>query len=100
MNDPRTPAGDGEVEEAAAQAPGPTGAGAADAESTSVEPTAESNPGEPTSVEPDWKRRKRLAEVFGEALPEVSREERAREGGDRKGTPDDWFRSQVPPHHG
>lgn len=50
--------------------------------------------------EPDWKRRKRLAEVFGDALPEVSGDERARERGDRTGMPDEWFTSQVPPHHG
>ncbi|MDT0203113.1 hypothetical protein [Nocardioides sp. AE5] len=70
---------------------------AAEAESPSTPKAAE--PAEP--AEPEWKRRKRMAAVFGDGgLPQVSAEERAREGGDRSGTPDDWFRSQVPPHHG
>ena len=47
-------------------------------------------------------RRRRRAKVFGEVLPEGTSDERGdgwcervpREGGD------EWFRRQVPPHHG
>lgn len=49
------------------------------------------------------KRRRRLAEVFGEDLPEQTSDDR-----DRPGEPDgadaaareEWLRRQVPPHHG
>ncbi len=48
----------------------------------------------------DWERKRRLAEVFGEAVPETTSDERdAGEGsGQRNG--DTWLREQVPPHHG
>ena len=44
-------------------------------------------------------RRERLAEIFGEELPEQVRDDAdaARGGG---GGVDDWLREQVPPHHG
>jgi hypothetical protein len=54
-------------------------------------------------AEPEWRRRRRLAAVFGDVLPETTSDERAPEtaveasdedAGDR------WLRSQVPPHHG
>ena len=49
--------------------------------------------------EPEWKRRRRLAAVFGEDVPEQTSDDRdARE--DRSGKGDDWYRDQVPPHHG
>ena len=49
--------------------------------------------------EPEWKRRRRLAAVFGDAVPEQTRDDAdARE--DRAGKGDDWYRDQVPPHHG
>lgn len=61
-----------------------------------------STPGRDASeepAEPDWQRRRRLAEVFGEAVPDqTSDESDARE--DRSGKGDDWYREQVPPHHG
>jgi hypothetical protein len=47
-------------------------------------------------------RRRRVAEVFGDVLPDTTSDERddaegrGAEGGDR----DHWLRSQVPPHHG
>lgn len=42
-------------------------------------------------------RRRRLAEVFGEVLPETTSDERAAAPeGDR----DDWYRENRPPHHG
>ncbi|MEZ5095480.1 MAG: hypothetical protein R2731_04850 [Nocardioides sp.] len=42
-----------------------------------------------------WVRRRRLAEVFGDVLPEQPSDDRG--GG---ATPDAWWRDQVPPHHG
>ena len=52
--------------------------------------------------ETEWERRKRLAAVFGDTLPDTTRDERddeAREdpGADRG---EAWLKSQVPPHHG
>jgi len=52
--------------------------------------------------ETDWQRRKRLAEVFGDALPETTKDERddsaPRSGAESQS--DRWLREQVPPHHG
>ncbi|WP_299049954.1 hypothetical protein [uncultured Nocardioides sp.] len=55
------------------------------------------------ATESDWQRRRRLAEVFGEVLPQTTRDERdpgedaPRDGGSAG---DRWLREQVPPHHG
>ena len=48
--------------------------------------------------EPEWKRRRRLEAVFGEGMPEQTSDDRDR--GARSGKGDDWYRDQVPPHHG
>ena len=53
--------------------------------------------------ETDWQRRRRLAAVFGDTLPETTSDER--ELGDpaadaREDPTEAWLRSQVPPHHG
>ena len=54
---------------------------------------------EPAEREAEWKRRRRLAEVFGDAGPDQTSDDRdPRE--DRSGKSDDWYRDQVPPHHG
>jgi hypothetical protein len=51
-------------------------------------------------TEQDWERRRRLAEVFGDVLPDTTDDERdpvdrpAQERGDA------WLEEQVPPHHG
>jgi hypothetical protein len=52
--------------------------------------------------ESDWERRRRLAEVFGDNLPDTTSDER-----DLDERPDDaarrtdtWLEEQVPPHHG
>jgi hypothetical protein len=48
-------------------------------------------------AETDWERRRRLAEVFGDPLPESTRDDRddaPEPVGDR------WLEEQVPPHHG
>jgi hypothetical protein len=51
--------------------------------------------------ETDWERRRRLAEVFGDALPETTKDERDDESrSQRESGTDAWLRAQVPPHHG
>ena len=55
------------------------------------------------SEESDWQRRRRLAAVFGDVLPDTTSNERepettAEASGEDAG--DRWLRSQVPPHHG
>ena len=54
--------------------------------------------------EPDWVRRRRLAAVFGEVLPESTTDDRetdGRDAGARSGDAgEDWLKAQVPPHHG
>ena len=44
-------------------------------------------------------RKRRLAEVFGEVLPETTSDERDEERGAEDSARDAWFRDQVPPHH-
>jgi len=53
--------------------------------------------GEP-AAESEWERKRRLAEVFGDVLPETTRDER--DPGAEPSGGDDWLRAQVPPHHG
>jgi hypothetical protein len=54
----------------------------------------------------DAERRRRRARVFGEVLPDRTRDERGDDGSGagRGGGSDDpseeWLRRQVPPHHG
>lgn len=47
-------------------------------------------------------RKRALARVFGDVLPDGSRDERPAAWGDpdNGGRDDDWFRREVPPHHG
>ena len=49
--------------------------------------------------EPEWQRRRRLAAVFGEDTPDQTSDDRD-PAEDRPGKGDDWYRDQVPPHHG
>lgn len=52
-------------------------------------------------AESEWERRRRIAAVFGDVLPETTRDEREpepRESGEDPG--EAWLRAQVPPHHG
>ena len=49
--------------------------------------------------EPEWKRRRRLAAVFGDVVPEQTSDDRD-PGGPGAGKGDDWYRAEVPPHHG
>ncbi|SEB64855.1 hypothetical protein SAMN04489844_0760 [Nocardioides exalbidus] len=56
-------------------------------------------PEQEPEVEPQWKRRRRLAAVFGDSTHEQTSDDTdARE--DRSGKGDAWYREQVPPHHG
>ncbi|WP_322937754.1 hypothetical protein [Nocardioides bizhenqiangii] len=52
--------------------------------------------------ETDWERRRRLAAVFGDVLPEVTGDEKdpAERADDGDSAGDRWLKSQVPPHHG
>lgn len=45
-------------------------------------------------------RRRRIAAVFGEVLPDTTADERDPEGAEDRGDGDSWLRAQVPPHHG
>jgi hypothetical protein len=47
-----------------------------------------------------WQRRRRLAEVFGDVLPETTGDERAPGEPEDDSAADAWLRAQVPPHHG
>lgn len=46
----------------------------------------------------DLARKRRLAEVFGDALPEQTRDDV--DPGEPTESRDEWFKRQVPPHHG
>ena len=53
--------------------------------------------------EPDWVRRRRLAAVFGDVLPEATSDDAAEPGSEpaaEKNRSEEWLRRQVPPHHG
>jgi hypothetical protein len=50
-------------------------------------------------AETDWQRRRRLAAVFGEVLPETTSDERD-PAAPREDAGEAWLRAQVPPHHG
>ncbi len=45
-------------------------------------------------------RRRKLAEVFGDVLPEGTADDRSDGWGERDGGNEDWLRGEVPPHHG
>ncbi len=45
-------------------------------------------------------RRRRIADVFGDVLPDTTADEQDPEGSDDRGDGDSWLRAQVPPHHG
>jgi hypothetical protein len=63
---------------------------------------------EPTSREisrAEVERRRRLAEIFGEVLPDQTSDDAGETGdaADRRTAEkvqEDWLKSQVPPHHG
>lgn len=65
-----------------------------------AEPAAASSAGSVPAKEPAWKRRARLAAVFGDVLPESTRDDRDPEASGDAGTSEEWLKRQVPPHHG
>ncbi len=68
------------------------------------EPAESGESGEPAeSGESAWQRRRRLDAVFGEVLPETTRDDRDDREAARDPSADPaetWLRAQVPPHHG
>ncbi|WP_072847441.1 hypothetical protein [Rhodococcus tukisamuensis] len=44
--------------------------------------------------------RARLARIFGDVLPETTRDERPEGSAPNDTSGDEWLRRQVPPHHG
>ncbi len=54
-----------------------------------------------SSPESAAERRRRLDAIFGDALPETTRDERdPGEGASDAERGDAWLKAQVPPHHG
>lgn len=53
-------------------------------------------------TEAERARRRRLAAALGDPLPDGTRDDSAEGWGEREnpGRDDEWFRRQVPPHHG
>lgn len=51
-------------------------------------------------AEPDWVRRRRLAAVFGDVLPETTGDERDHGAPGADDADERWLKAQVPPHHG
>jgi hypothetical protein len=60
------------------------------------------SPGPSPEEDAAARRRKKAADVFGDVLPESTRDDRGDSWGERGGGDgdDDWLRRQVPPHHG
>jgi len=50
--------------------------------------------------EPEWQRRRRLARIFGDALPDSTSDDRDHEDPRSARDGDEWLKRQVPPHHG
>lgn len=52
-------------------------------------------------TEPEWERKRRLAAVFGEVLPDTTTDDLPDATPEAtETTSDEWLRAQVPPHHG
>ncbi|MET0839352.1 MAG: hypothetical protein ABWY19_11260 [Marmoricola sp.] len=54
---------------------------------------------QPLTPEQREARRRRLAEIFGDVLPEQTNDDAAEPQTQPDGT-DEWWKRQVPPHHG
>ena len=50
--------------------------------------------------ESDWQRKRKLAEVFGDVLPDTTADERDPDERSAARRGDTWLQEQVPPHHG
>jgi len=58
-------------------------------------------PAPDAAAEPEWKRRRRLARIFGDELPDTTSDERDEPSAQKSESASDrWLREQVPPHHG
>jgi len=57
-------------------------------------------PAPDAAAEPEWKRRRRVAEIFGEELPDTTSDERENRRPREESASEAWLRAQVPPHHG
>ena len=64
----------------------------------SASPDRPAAPDKPAGLTDDERRRRR-ARVFGDVLPDSTSDDRE-DAGDRSDASDDWFRREVPPHHG
>ena len=54
-----------------------------------------------TARDEERERRRRIDEVFGDVLPDVTGDERdEQDGGSADRDRDGWLQDQVPPHHG
>lgn len=49
--------------------------------------------------ESEWERKRRLARIFGDVLPESTSDDRDEPDATEHGS-DAWLKAQVPPHHG
>lgn len=45
-------------------------------------------------------RRRRLAEIFGDVLPDQTRDDAEERAGTGEAASEEWLKRQVPPHHG
>lgn len=52
------------------------------------------------SAREEARRRRRLAEVFGDAMPDTTGDERDPDGSREGRDQEQWLREQIPPHHG
>lgn len=59
---------------------------------------AAEQPVEQKPAEPAWKRKARLAAIFGDVVPESTSDDR--DDDSAGGTSEEWLKRQVPPHHG
>ena len=64
------------------------------------EDTSSETAGPEEPEEPEWKRKQRLARIFGDELPETTQDEREPSAESGESASDRWLKSQVPPHHG
>lgn len=63
--------------------------------------TADRPDSERPPTEAEWQRKKRLAALFGEVLPEATSDDLPEVTTEvSESSSDEWLRAQVPPHHG
>lgn len=59
------------------------------------------SPHDPAQARKDAERRRRIAEVFGDVLPDTTSDEReAGAPSSERDAGEEWLKQQVPPHHG